>query len=297
MNTKKIQMHEFIVNFLKVINRTEADIYIILDAIGPVARAANLMLYDDFDNTLESVLSPALTYPEHFDLTLDARSIKLKASECLDELVERWPVDCSVIEAIKWYLKKYEAPTMYAGVMLDYAERNEKYICSSTKYINWLWDRLEQNYKPNTRLLKGCCQRTSADWANICRISNLYTILSRYYSKNMMDYCGDGVRIEGYVFRYSRNGEERYFKVERHKVPDVRLSIISYRVVQQEPVANAPDFPYVAIGVPCEKLKERKEIFEELKALFIKARDLSLRYDAIQYNLGRIYGRIDDPRD
>jgi len=163
MNTKKIGMHEFIVNFFKVINRTDAEISILLDAICPVARSAGLMLYDDFDNTLECVLYPILTYPEHFDLSSDARNIKLKDSECLDELVEHWPVDPSVIEAIKWYLQKYENPMMWAAVSLAFAGQNEKYISSSTKYIDWLWERLDENYKPNTRFLKDSCKRTVQD--------------------------------------------------------------------------------------------------------------------------------------
>ena len=71
MDTKKIQMHEFLVNFFKVTKRTKASIYILLDAICPVARMAGLMLYDSFDNTLESLLEPILTYPEHFELSLD----------------------------------------------------------------------------------------------------------------------------------------------------------------------------------------------------------------------------------
>lgn len=297
MNIKKINMHEFIVNFFKVTNRTEAEIYVILDAINPVARSAGLMIYDAFENTLESVLEPIITYPEHFKLSLDAESIMLKNPDCLDELAQHWPVDCSVIEAIKWYLQKYEAPTMYAGVMLDYAGQNEKYICSSTKYIDWLWDRLEQNYKPNTRFLKTSCARTPSDLANITRISNLYTLLSRYYSQNLMDCYGDRDRNEGYVFRYTRNGQERYFKVERLKTFDIRGNDITYRVVQQEEVSNAPYFPDVALAVPSDLLKEREEVYKQIKELFVKARDISLRYDAIAYDLGIIYGKIDDLRD
>lgn len=297
MNTKKIGMHEFIVNFFKVTNRTEAEIPILLDAICPVARIAGLMLYDSFENTLESVLEPILTYPEHFTLSLDARSIKLKDLGCLDELTEHWQVDCSVIGAIKWYLQKYEDPGMYAGVMLDYAAQNEKYISTSTKYVDWLWDRLEQNYKPNTRFLKTSCRRTLGDLANVVRISNLHTLLSRYYSQNLMNYYGDGKLIKGYTFRYRRKGEEKYFRVERLETCDIRGKDVNYRVVQQEPVANAPDFPYVALGIPCEKLEERKQINEELRELIIKARDMSLSYDIISYDLGRIYGKIEDPRD
>lgn len=297
MNTKKIGMHEFIVNFFKVTNRTDAEIPILLDAIAPVARSAGLMLYDSFDNTLESIFEPILTYPEHFALSLDAEKVRLKDAECLDELTEHWSVDSSVVEAIKDYLKKYENPGMYAGVMLDYAEKNEKYICTSTKYVDWLWDRLEQNCKPNTRFLKGCCRRTVSDYANISRISNLYTLLSRYYTQNMINYYGDGKRIKGYTFRYRRKGEERYFRVERLETCDIRGNDVNYRVVQQEPVANTPDFPYVALGIPCEKLEERKQIYEELEEFFRKARDISLSYDVIAYDLGIIYGKIEDPRD
>lgn len=297
MNTKKIQMHEFVVNFFKVTKRTKQSIYILLDSICPVARAAGLMLYDSFDNTLESLLEPILTYPEHFELTLDAQNIKLKNPETLDELVGMWPVEESVIQAIKEYLRKYELPTMFAGVSLDYAARNEKYISSSTKYIDWLWDRLEQNYKPNTRLLKDSCMGNPEDLANITRISNLHTLLSRYYSQNLMSYYGPDRERDAYIFHYTRNGEQRYFKVERCKVCDIRGNIISYRVVQHRPVPNAPYFPDVALEVPSELLEERKKVYEELNELFIKARDISLRYDAIAYDLGRIYGKIEDPRD
>jgi len=297
MNTKKIGMHEFIVNFFKVINRTDAEISILLDAICPVARSAGLMLYDDFDNTLECVLYPILTYPEHFDLSSDARNIKLKDSECLDELVEHWPVDPSVIEAIKWYLQKYENPMMWAAVSLAFAGQNEKYISSSTKYIDWLWERLDENYKPNTRFLKDSCKRTVQDLANIVRISNLHTLLSRYYSKNLMFYYGEDRESDAYIFHYTRNKEQRYFKVEREKVCDIRGNIISYGVKQHHPVANTPYFPDVALEVPSELIEERKELCHQIKELFVKARDMSLSYDAIAYNLGIIYGKIDDPRD
>ena len=293
MDIKKIQMHEFIVNFLKVTKRTKASIYILLDAICPVARMADLMLYDSFDNTLESLLEPILTYPEHFELSLNAESIQLKDRETLDELAEHWPVDSNVTDAIKEYLKKYEDPMMLAGVFLDYAAENEKYITTSTKYINWLWDRIEMNYQPNTRLLKTSCRRTPGDLANVVRISNLHTLLSRYYSQNLMDYYGAGDVREGYAFRYTRNGEERYFKVERLN----RGNDISYKVIQHLPVANAPYFPDVALSVPSELLEERKELYKQIKELFVKARDISLRYDAIAYDLGIIYGKIDDPRD
>lgn len=297
MNTKKIGMHEFIVNFFKVINRTTASIYMLLDAICPVARTANLMLYDGFDNTLESLLEPVLTYPEYFELTLDAESIKLKNDVTLDELVKMWPIDSSVIATIEFYLQKYDNPMMYAGVSLDYAAQNEKYISSSTKYVDWLWDRLEQNYKPNTRLLKTSCRMIPSDIANISRLSNLYTLLSRYYSQNMMDCFGDGKMHEGYVFKYTRNGEERYFKLERLKTCDIRGGDISYRVEQHKPVPNAPYFPDVALSVPSQLLAEREEVYKQIKELFVRAKSISLRYDAIAYDLGIIYGRIDDPRD
>ncbi|MBQ8042801.1 MAG: hypothetical protein IJ272_01455 [Clostridia bacterium] len=297
MNLKKIQMHAFIVNFFKVTNRTSQSIYTLLDAIAPVERAAGVIICESLDSTLESLLEPILTYPEHFELSLDAGSIKLKNPETLNELSELWPVDSSVTEAIRECLKKYEFPMMYAGVSLDYAAQNEKYISSGTKYIDWLWDRLEQNYRPNTRFLKDSCRRTAADLANIARISNLHTILSRYYSKNLMDYCGDDRESEAYIFHYSRNGEQRYFKVERQVVQDIRGNIVSYAVKQHIPVKNAPYFPDVVLGVPSELLEERKKVYDELKELFKKAKSLSLRYDAIQYDLGIIYGRIDDPRD
>lgn len=293
----KIQMNTFIVNFFKVTNRTEQWISILLDAIVHVARSANLMFCESFDNTLESLLETLLDYPEHFGLSLDASSIKLKNPDALDELVEHWPVEDNVKEAIKEYLKIYEIPIMTAGVDLKHAAENEKYICGSTKYIDWLWDRLEQNYKPNTRFLKTSCQRTPSDLANISRISSLYTLLSRYYSQNFMDYEGERERHEAYVFRYTRNGEERYFKVERLKISNIGGSIISYNVKQHRPVANAPYFPDVALSVPSELLEERKEIYKQIKELFVKARDISLRYEAIAYDLGRIYGRINDPRD
>ena len=294
MNTKKIQMHEFIVNFFKVTKRTEHSIYILLDAISPVATTAGLMLYGGFDNTLESLLEPLLTYPEHFELSTDALSIKLKCSENLAELVEDWPVDSSVTDAIKEYLKKYEEPTMFAGVILGYASQNEKHISSSTEYLDWLWYRLERNYKPNTRLLKDSCRRTPDDLANIVRISDLYTLLSRYYSQNLMNYYGTDTESAAYIFHYTRNGEQRYFKVIREKICDIRGNIISYRVEQHSPVAHAPYFPDIALAVPSELLEERKELYNKIKELFVKARDISLRYDAIAYDLGIIYGKIDD---
>lgn len=294
MNMKKIRMHEFIVNFFKVTNRTEAGIYLLLDAILPVARTAGLMLYDGFDNTLESLLEPILTYPEHFQLATDAESIKLKSPETLDELVFMWPIEDSIKDAIKEYSKKYDFTMMYAGVALDYAEQNEKYISSSTKYIDWLWDRLEQNYDPDTRFLKNSCRRTPQDIANISRLSNLYTLLGRYYSQNLMDYDGEKDKHEAYVFRYKRNREERYFKVEMLKISNIGRS---YRVTQHLPVANAPYFPDVVLAVPSELLEERKELYKQIKELFVKARSISLRYDAIAYDLGIIYGKIDNPRD
>ena len=297
MNMKKIQMHEFLVNFFKVTNRSKHSIYILLDAIVSVARTAELMLYEGFDSTLESLLEPILTYPEHFELSLDAESIKLKNPQTLDELVQNWQVDSRVIEAIKEYLKKYELPTMAAGVSLDYAAQNERYISSNTKYIDWLWDRLEQNYKPCTRFLKNSCMRTAQDLANISRISNLHTLLSRYYSQNLMDYSGEDRENAAYVFYFVRNGEQRYFKVERTRICDVRGNIISYRVIQHRPVANAPYFPDVALCVPSGLLEERKKVYDELKEIFVKAKSLSLSYDVVAYDLGIIYGKINNPRD
>ena len=297
MNIKKIQMHEFLVNFFKVTKRTEEHIYVLLNAIAPVERTANVILCESLDSKLESLLEPILTYPEHFELSLDAENIKLKNPETLDELVEHWPVDTSVTEAIREEQKKYEFPMMYAGVALDYAAENERYISSSTKYIDWLWDRLDQNYNPNTRLFKGCCMRTAKDWANIVRISNLHTLLSRYYSKNMMSYYGADRENDAYIFHYTRKGEQRYFKVERSKIPDVRGSIVSYRVTQHYAVETAPYFPDVVLEVPSGLLEEREKLYNELKELFKKARDISLSYDAIAYDLGIIYGKIDDPRD
>jgi len=108
-----------------------------------------------------------------------------------------------------------------------------------------------------------------------------------------MDYYGAGDVREGYAFRYTRNGEERYFKVERLN----RGNDKNYKVIQHLPVANAPYFPDVALSVPSELLEERKELYKQITELFVKARDISLRYDAIQYDLGRIYGKIEDPRD
>ena len=297
MNMKKVPMHAFIVNFFKVTNRSEQHISVLLNAIAPVERAADVILCESLDSKLESLLDPILTYPEHFELSLDAESIKLKTPETLDELVEHWPVDTSVTEAIREELKKYEFPMMYGGVALDYAEENERYISSSTKYIDWLWDRLEQNYRPKTRFLKDSCRRTTEDLANIARISNLHTLLSRYYSKNCMDYCGEDRESAAYIFHYSRNGKQRYFKVAREVVKDIRGNIISYSVEEHKPVKNAPYFPDVVLCVPSDLLEERVIVFNKLKELFKKARDISLSYDVIAYDLGIIYGKIEDPRD
>ena len=67
--------------------------------------------------------------------------------------------------------------------------------------------------------------------------------------------------------------------------------------MQHHPVANAPYFPDVALSVPSELLEERKQLYKQIKELFVKARDISLRYDALVYDLGIIYGKIYDPRD
>ena len=297
MNYKKVEMQAFIVNFLKVANRSEEHIYVLLNAIAPVERDAEVIICESIESTLESLLEPILAYPEHFELSLDADSIMLKNPETLNELVDMWPVDTSVTEAIRECLKKYEFPMMYAAVSLDYAAENERYISSGTKYIDWLWDRLEQNYRPKTRFLKDSCRRTPEDLANIARISNLHTLLSRYYGKNCMDYCGDDRESAAYIFHYSRNGKQRYFKVAREVIKDVRGNIISYSVLEHKPVKNAPYFPDVILGVPSELLEERKIVFDKLTELFKKARGISLSYDAIVYDLGVIYGKIEDPRD
>ena len=297
MSTKVIQMHNFFINFFKATNRMEADIYVLLDSILPVAKSAGLAIYEDFDNTLESLLGPLLTYPNYFELSTDISKIILKDSETLEELVKFWTVDESIMAAIKQYMHKYDDPMMNAGVLLDYAEENEKYISSSTKYIDWLWDRLEQNVRTDTRLLRESWMRTTKDLANTVRISNLHTLLSRYYSKNMMSYYGKDRENDAYIFHYTRKGKQRYFKVEMTKTCDIVGDRVSYRVTQHSAVATAPYFPDIILEVPSVLLEEREMLYNQLQELFLKARDISLSYDAIAYDLGRIYGKIDDPRD
>ena len=298
MSYKKVEMQAFIVNFFKVENQAREHISVLFNAIVPVERAAGVVICESVEPTLESLLEPLLTYPEHFELSTDADTIMLRNPESLDELVKMWPVSSDVTEAITEHMKLYNLPMMYAEVSLDFAEQNEKYIGSNTKYIDWIWDRLEQNYKPNTKLTKESCRGTPEDLANIVRISDLYTLLSRSYSKNYMNYYGTERTVASYIFHYSRNGIKRYFKVERQWVNDgVRDGKLCYTVSEHRTVKNVPYFPDVVLAVPSELLKEREKVFTKLKELMKNARDISLSYDAIVYELGIIYGRIIDPRD
>lgn len=287
----KIQMPAFIVNLLKVKGSTEIFISVLLDAIVSVARDADLMLTDTFDNTLEAIATTMVAFPEHFELTQCASKFKLKNPDMLDQLAQEWTVGDNVKAAMKEYLEKYKSPTSLAGVDMGYSEKITRNICSNTQLIDWLWCRTQDGGRPTTIIDKNNFEVTTTDFANLIRLPELFFLLSRYYRDNLLDHYGSGENSESYMFRYSKNGKERFFYVTM--VEDGQDK--SYVVQSHCPLENVPYFPDVALGVPSQSLEERKQVIEEARNLFKNARNLSLRYNVLQGVLEDEYGKnIDD---
>lgn len=283
----KIKMHEFIIAFMKERQTTALFISEIKYAVLNVARKANLMLYEGFDNTLENVLEVVVNFPKVFKLSDEANSLQLINPNKLIVYVEKWPVPNEVIMAIREYLTESQDPMLICSVDMDQAEQNENFICKDTTYINWLWDMMDQHKKISTK--DTSLAKNGKDVANITRIFNLYILLSRYYSKNLMSSYKSEVE-EGYIFHYSRRDKKRYFGVGKF----MQDGSTSYRIIECRCVKGAPYFPDAALGVPCASLDKKIKLLERAKKLFEDAANMDIRYEAVKGALDYAYGKQDN---
>lgn len=286
----KIKMNEFIANLMAETGKSEYLLSEVIYAITQVARKADIMLNETFNNTLESVLEVILIYPEHFDLNSHGHCIATYDLEQAKELANHWPVPEEVKKAIREYQEEEQDIMATHGRDMAFGEENISYISRDTTYIDWIWEILEKHDSISTHVTD--LAENTTDLANISRLFNLYIILSRYYIKNIMPRYGDGVE-EKYVFRYSRYGQERNFCISR--IGEGEKSY--YKVKQIFSGENFPYFPDVVMGVPCANLELKKEAIKECESLFSKSRQIGICYDLIKDRLDKAYGLYDDDDD
>ncbi len=285
----KIKMHEFIVALMKETKNTSLWLSTIKKAIRGVAKRADIMLCDTFDNTLESILEVLLIYPEYFELDKSAHALQLINSDNLEEIVSQWPVPSKVSAAIQEYWQEASEPMMMTSVDMDLFEENQAYICKDPTYINWLWDILQEDCWLATTHID--LSRNATDAANVTRLFDLYIILSRYYNKNLMtSYKGENK--ETFIFYYIRDGVKQYFSVSQESEGDNKI----YRAMKHILVDDAPYFADVAFDVPCVTLHKKQELLKECKELFEKSKNIDIRYEVVKDALDTIYGKniIDD---
>ena len=280
----KIKMHEFIVALMKESKTTSLWLSTIKEAIRGVAKRADIMLHEDFDNTLESILEVVRTYPDHFELDESAHDLRLVDSINLEEDVGRWPVPKEVITAIHEYWESASEPMMMTSVDMDLFEQNQIYICKDPSYINWLWDFLEENIWVSTNRISFA--QSAKDAANITRLFDLYIILNRYYNKNLMTSYKSETK-ETFIFYYIRDGVKQYFSVSQELEGDNKI----YRAMKHIVVDDAPYFSDVAFDAPCVTLHTKKELLKECKELFEKIKNIDIKYEVVKDALDEAYGR------
>lgn len=280
----KIKMHEFIVAFMNETKNTSLWLSTIKEAIRGVAKRADIMLYEDFDNTLENIVEVVLTYPEHFELDESAHALRLVDSDNLEEYVKHWPVPVNVSIAIHEYWETANDPMVMTSVDMDMFEQNQTYICKDPSYINWLWDFLKDYLWVDTNHMS--LAKNATDAANITRLFDLYIILSRYYSKNLMASYKTETK-ETFIFHYTRDGVKQYFSVSQELEGDNKI----YRAMKFRAVDDAPYFSDVAFDTPCVTLHTKKELLKECKELFEKLKNIDVRYEVVKDVLDKTYGK------
>lgn len=281
---KKITMAQFMYHLLKEAKEQMLFISHIKYAVGYVAKEANVMLTDTFDTTLECVLEPVAKYPNTFQVKDRMSSIILKS----DSKFKVEDIDKDTKNAIKACLEHIGDPIYYAGIDVDFAIEKEEDICKSTKMMEFFAYMV---WKGKT-IATSCTSNLNCEaLAHLSRLPNLYNLLSRYYSKNLMD-KNNGRDEESFFVSYREKEEDFYFEVI--KTTEVIGKDVFYKVIPVSKPEKFVYFPDLALNITDRLYHEKEDKLKDVKKVLREAFRLNIPYYIISDFLEGIYGHKED---
>ena len=281
---KKLAMANFMYHLLKEAKNETLFISHIKYAVGYVAREANIMLTDTFDSSLECVLEPVAKYPNVFEITERMNSIVLKANGKF----KAEEIDKDTKDVMKACLEHIMEPMYYAGIDVDFASEKENEICSNTKIMDF-FVYMAREAKIISTL--STTKLNSEGLAHLVRLPNLYNLLSRYYSKNLME-KNNGRDEESFVVSFYDKEEEFYFEVT--KTTELMRKESTYKVIPVSRPREFVYFPDLALDVPSKLYHAKKAKYNQVKKVLQEAAALYIPYEDVSYMLESAYGHTDD---
>lgn len=281
---KKITMSNFMYHLLKEAKDQTLFISHIKYAVGYVAKEANIMLTDTFDTTLECLLEPVAKYPNVFEITERMNSIVLRN----DRKFKAEEIDEDTKNAMKACLEHIMEPMYYAGIDVDFASEKENEICSNTKIMKFFVYMVRESKNISTL---STSKLNSEGLAHLVRLPNLYNLLSRYYSKNLME-KNNGRDEESFVVSFYDKDEEFYFEVTKTTELIGKESI--YKVIPVNRPREFVYFPDLALNVPNKNYLKKKDKYNQVQKVLQEAAALYIPYENVSYMLESAYGNICD---
>lgn len=278
---KKVKMKAFIVHFMAEWKDTTVLISCIKDAVNYCLHETDIMLTDDFDSKLSCVLDVIKKERGVFGLREDNHYLTLKYPDKLQKYLEEWSITEEVQTAIKNYVVKAKDPLYYSAIDIGQAMENEEKIKSDKKYIEWICKLLEEIDTISNR--DSCLAKDGEGVENLIILVNFFNLVSRYCTKNLIS-CWQCDNAEGYVIKYRTDIGMKYFKLVKV------LSTGLIKITSCDKVDRAIYFPDIAMDVPTENLKEKKDWLESFTVQLQQACKIDVPYYKIREVLDKAFG-------
>lgn len=277
-------MANFMYHLLKCTEDGKLFISHIKYAVGYVAREINIMLTDTFDEKLECVMDAVARYPSVFEITDTMSSVALKDSKTF----KPDKIDDETKKALKACIEHMTDPLHYAGIDVSFADEKEKEICSSTRMMEFLV-YMASNGKDVTTL--STKELNAEGLSHLVRLPNLYNLLSRYYSKNLME-KNNGRDEHSYIVSYNALGEEFCFEIT--KSTEILGQETHYKVYPGVKTREYVYFPDLALDVHHKDYTKKKKVYEQVEKALYHAACSYVPYELVSDLLERVYGHLDD---